>query len=160
MVANIFIEEMFRANVAEIMKHSYGNYVIQRALKAVKGTNKITFAKYLQQNIPLLHDAKLMKKWQTIITNSLLLGVTSLDLNNLNMTGMSNNSGNSSKPLFSPMTFSGYMPNPRMPQSFNNSPVMYPQNHGFAPNVNINEARGTNNSYFRRESKFSNTLFR
>ncbi len=142
---------MFRANISEIMKHSYGNYVVQKALKSVKGTNKITFAKYLQQNIPLLHDAKLMKKWQTIITNSLLLGVTSLDLNNLNYQGMSNYKNNVPKQLSFPVTFSGYMPNGCMPQTYTNSQVMYQHNNGFVPNYNnINETRGTQNSFFRR----------
>lgn len=142
---------MFRANISDIMKHSYGNYVVQRALKAVKGTNKITFAKYLQKNIPLLHDAKLMKKWQTIITNSLLLGVTSLDLNNLNYTGMPNYKSNIPKPLSSHMTFSGYMPNGCMPQTYNSSYVMCQHNNGFVSNYdNINEAIGSKNSFFRR----------
>jgi hypothetical protein len=167
-VVNRYIEEMFNSNVSEVMKHSYGNYVVQRALKFAKGSTKITFAKYIQQNIPLLNDRKLMKKWQTIITNSLLLGVTRSDLNNLNLCGMSNSMSmpqmSNHSPQFGHVNFtSGQNPMPRISKSYNNSPALIPETLQYCmPPNNFNEADINYNphSVSRRKSKFSNTLFR
>ncbi|MCQ2817080.1 MAG: hypothetical protein MJ252_07430 [archaeon] len=58
-------------DISEIMKNSYGNYVIQKALKLVKGEDEIFFAQCVERNIYKLTDTKLINKWKNIVQSHL-----------------------------------------------------------------------------------------
>jgi hypothetical protein len=87
-----FIEETSRnAKVVELMKHAYGNYVIQKALKIATGQIKNSYIDLIFKNINKLNDRKLIAKWTTILQNSRdNLNVQSLY--NINMNGCSTES--------------------------------------------------------------------
>ena len=53
------------------MRSSYGNYVIQKALKVSKGTNERILAQSINKNIYQLNDRKLISKWKNIVVSHL-----------------------------------------------------------------------------------------
>jgi hypothetical protein len=53
------------------MKNSYGNYVIQKALKVSNGNNKKLLITTIVNNVDKLNDKKLIFKWKTIVSNSI-----------------------------------------------------------------------------------------
>jgi len=66
-----FIEETsINIKVIDLMRHSYGNYVIQKALKLSNGVIKKNYISLIMRNIQKLNDKKLIYKWTTIVENS------------------------------------------------------------------------------------------
>lgn len=64
-----YIEEICEnGKVADIMRNSYGNYVIQKALKISAGRNKEKLADNVNKNIYKLNDKKLISKWKNIVS--------------------------------------------------------------------------------------------
>ena len=53
--------------IGEVMKNSFGNYVIQKALKIAKGANEKELAESVNRNIYKLNDKKLILKWKNIV---------------------------------------------------------------------------------------------
>jgi hypothetical protein len=71
-VLSKYVEEISQySRVIELMKHSYGNYVVQKVLKISQGTTKHMFIYAIMKNIEKLGERKLVNKWKTIIGNSL-----------------------------------------------------------------------------------------
>jgi len=70
------------------MKNNYGNFVVQRAIKLVKGENKEKLMTCIMNNIERLGDKKIIDKWRSIVqkTNP----PTSNYINNNNDTKMDN----------------------------------------------------------------------
>jgi hypothetical protein len=56
--------------IGEIMKNSYGNYVIQKALKITTGKEKTFLIENIDKNIYKLNDKKLIMKWKNMISSS------------------------------------------------------------------------------------------
>jgi hypothetical protein len=66
-----FIEETSKnIKVIDLMRHSYGNYVIQKAIKLSHGVCKKNYISLILRNINKLGDKKLIFKWSTIIENA------------------------------------------------------------------------------------------
>ena len=64
-----YIEEICdNGKIAEIMRNSFGNYVIQKALKISAGRNKEILADNVNKNIYKLNDKKLISKWKNIVS--------------------------------------------------------------------------------------------
>jgi hypothetical protein len=45
--------------LAGLMKNSFGNYVVQKALAIASNEDKVTLAEAIRQNIPLISDKKI-----------------------------------------------------------------------------------------------------
>ena len=68
-ILNMFINEICtRDQIGQVMKNSFGNYVIQKALKIAKGNNELLLADFVNRNIYKLNDKKLIIKWKGIVT--------------------------------------------------------------------------------------------
>lgn len=52
------------------MKSSYGNYVMQKALKVSTGENKAKLTESIINNIEKLNDKKLVFKWKQIASEA------------------------------------------------------------------------------------------
>ena len=70
-ILSIYINEICTEHIGEIMRSSYGNYVIQKALKVSKGTNERILAQSINKNIYQLNDRKLISKWKNIVVSHL-----------------------------------------------------------------------------------------
>jgi len=111
-----FIDEISQhTRVLDLMKNSYGNYVVQKALKLSKDNNKTKFVNCIMKNLDKFSDKKLINKWKGIVNNSQHLNFgnnmeMNLNLSGLNNSGSSNNSARENKPsnllLGSPNFFS------------------------------------------------------
>ena len=66
-ILSIYIKEICTEHIGEIMKSSYGNYVIQKALKVSKGINERILAQSISKSIYQLNDRKLISKWKNIV---------------------------------------------------------------------------------------------
>ena len=51
------------------MKNSYGNYVIQKALKLSNGHFKVKFTNNIKKCLDKITDKKLINKWTNILEN-------------------------------------------------------------------------------------------
>lgn len=60
--------EEVSGRIAEVMKSSYGNYVIQKALKVAQGRTREFLAVNVNKNIYKLYDKKLIAKWKAIVS--------------------------------------------------------------------------------------------
>ena len=58
--------------IGTLIKNSFGNYVIQTALKYSKGKFKIILINSIENNINFLNDKKLIHKWKNIISSNLI----------------------------------------------------------------------------------------
>ena len=58
--------------IGTLIKNSFGNYVIQTALKHSKGKFKIILINSIENNINFLNDKKLIHKWKNIISSNLI----------------------------------------------------------------------------------------
>ena len=68
----IYLDEILeKGTIAEIMKSSFGNFVIQKALKITKGDLKNKLTNAVSENIYKLGDKKLITKWKSILMTSL-----------------------------------------------------------------------------------------
>jgi len=54
----------------DLMKSSYGNYVMQKALKVSSGDNKVKLTESIINNIDKLNDRKLVFKWKQIASEA------------------------------------------------------------------------------------------
>lgn len=67
-ILNMFINEICtKDQIGQIMKNSFGNYVIQKALKIAKGNSELLLAEFVNRNIYKLNDKKLITKWKGIV---------------------------------------------------------------------------------------------
>ena len=67
-VLTTYIKEICcEGKVVEVMKNGYGNYVVQKALKISKGSNRIYLVDNVNKNINKLCDKKLIAKWKSIV---------------------------------------------------------------------------------------------
>ena len=67
-ILNMFINEICtKDQIGQIMKNSFGNYVIQKALKIAKGNSELLLAEFVSRNIYKLNDKKLITKWKGIV---------------------------------------------------------------------------------------------
>ena len=57
--------------IGNLIKNSFGNYVIQTALKCSKGKNKINLINSIENNLNILDEKKLIYKWKNIISLNL-----------------------------------------------------------------------------------------
>jgi len=63
-----FVEEIYYNNkIAELMKNSYGNYVVQKALKLASDLNKKKILDMIIKNIDKIGEKKLIMKWKMIV---------------------------------------------------------------------------------------------
>lgn len=65
-----FIEEtcLIKNSIGSLIKHSFGNYVVQTALKYAKGQNKKFIISSIESNLNILGERKLITKWKNILT--------------------------------------------------------------------------------------------
>lgn len=90
-VMSKFMEEVcHKSRMLELMKNSFGNYVIQKALKLSTGFYRGKMIGIIKKHIEKLHDKKLAVKWKNILNNQ-----TSNNLN-LNTAGMKRRDSNGS----------------------------------------------------------------
>lgn len=54
-----------------VMRNSYGNYVVQKALYLSNGDVKIALADAIYENIPVIQDKKIRVKWAQLLQNSI-----------------------------------------------------------------------------------------
>ena len=67
-IFGMFINEICMNNqLGQVMKNSFGNYVIQKALKLSRGNNERILAENVTKNIYKLNDKKLIAKWKNIV---------------------------------------------------------------------------------------------
>jgi len=94
-----FIEEVCQhTRVIDLMKNSYGNYVVQKALKISTGSNKSKLVSAINKNLDKLSDKKLINKWKAIVNNSTHLNTglhQDMNLSGLNLSSSSINSNHS-----------------------------------------------------------------
>jgi len=69
--ADLILEIANMERLAGLMKNSYGNYVVQKALSIAKNETKERLAKAIASNIPQISDKKLRMKWQYLLEKSL-----------------------------------------------------------------------------------------
>lgn len=106
--------------LVSVMRNSYGNYVVQKALNYATGEAKMALADAIYQSIPNIQDKKIRVKWAQILYHSIQndlnfaekydieeylddISVTSDTSSNL-MRGSSTNDPNYEIPLESPQT--------------------------------------------------------
>jgi hypothetical protein len=131
-----FIEEISQhTRVIDLIKNSYGNYVVQKALKLSTGNNKTSFINCIKKNLEKLTDKKLTNKWKTILNNSMHLNLGAIEYNTTlnssnssnNSSQMSNNSAYNASPIMSPsfpgVKFNTLSPNQKFSKSLTGSPV-------------------------------------
>lgn len=64
----VFLNEASCMNrIVELMKNSYGNYVVQKALKLSTGITKLKMVSLISSNIHKLGEKKLIFKWNSIL---------------------------------------------------------------------------------------------
>ena len=68
--------------IGNLIKNSFGNYVVQTALKFAKGIFKIYLVHSIENNLNILGEKKLIYKWKHMISLSLI--DYELNINNLN----------------------------------------------------------------------------
>jgi hypothetical protein len=73
------------------MKNSFGNYVVQKALKLATGFMKVKLTNNIKKNMEKLTDKKLVNKWKSILLNCSNPNLTLLSRNNFNDSFGSNN---------------------------------------------------------------------
>ena len=67
-----FIREIANMDkLAGLMKNSYGNYVVQKALNIAHGPDKECIAQAIYKNIPQIQDKKLRAKWGMLLYQSI-----------------------------------------------------------------------------------------
>jgi len=67
-----FVDEVCQqSNIVELMKNSYGNYVIQKGIKLAKEQNKQKLLSNIFKHLDKLNDLKLIIKWKGILTQSM-----------------------------------------------------------------------------------------
>jgi len=54
-----------------VMRNSYGNYVVQKALYLSNGDVKVALADAIYENIPVIQDKKIRVKWAQLLQNSI-----------------------------------------------------------------------------------------
>jgi len=65
---SLFIEEICKnERLSGLIRNSYGNYVVQKALKISKNEDKKMMIASIQKHIPNIPDRKIRSKWETII---------------------------------------------------------------------------------------------
>ncbi len=144
------------------MKSSFGNYVVQKALKITTNGNKIKLVNTILNNVEKLGERKLICKWKKIVEDSIGIPVNQQinsnsfnnsfnNLNNLNNSNGSNNTFNS----YSNININNNNCNFGSTNNFNliniNNKMRFMNNNIIIPNrsfsgsfININ-----NNDYFR-----------
>ena len=66
-----FIDELGKnSNIITLLTNSFGNFVLQTAIKLSKGKNKIRIVNYIKKNLDKINDKKIVKKWKEIISLS------------------------------------------------------------------------------------------
>jgi hypothetical protein len=67
-------------SLQNLVKHKYGNYVIQCALdKAILPADRMFLVKAIKTSLPLIHDKKIRNKWENniLVQKSGLTDITS-----------------------------------------------------------------------------------
>ena len=77
-----------KKTIGQLIKNSFGNYVIQTALKNSKGNIKNSLINCIEKNLGVLEEKKLINKWKCILMNS------KLNNNNNNNSNKNNNINN------------------------------------------------------------------
>ncbi len=52
-----------------MIKNSFGNYVVQKALQVAEGEKGKKLLLAIKNNIEFVYDRKIIKKWRTILSN-------------------------------------------------------------------------------------------
>ena len=66
-----FIDEISKnSNILALIKNSFGNFVLQKALKLSSGRRKTKLTNSIKKSLDKLSDKKLIKKWKTILSSS------------------------------------------------------------------------------------------
>jgi len=69
-VVSVFINEITSFNrISEMIKSSYGNYVIQKALRVARGEERERFVHLIKKNMQKMNDKKVVRKWKNIIND-------------------------------------------------------------------------------------------
>ena len=79
--------------IGELIRNSYGNYVVQTALKAAKGELKVILINEIENNLNMLGEKKLINKWKSILTLNIIESVNQRNnnINNLERMQVRNN---------------------------------------------------------------------
>jgi hypothetical protein len=128
------------------MKNSYGNYVVQKALKIAEGKNKIIMIETITKNLEKINDKKLINKWKMILNNSLGNHYSSNN-ENTNFNNNSYNSNSSKNKFNNNNNYSSrlaYSPNPSYNSSYNPQQFSSPQPMSSNFNGGINNYYGNN----------------
>jgi len=112
---NDFIKHIANIDkLVNVMRNSYGNYVVQKALLLSQGDAKEALADSIYKNIPEIQDKKIRVKWAQLLYNNILNEpelVEKYDLEEYFDDVLSNRSSKSPNPFDS------------NPSSLNNSPI-------------------------------------
>ena len=70
-ILNDFIDELGKnSSIIALLTNSFGNFVLQTAMKLSKGKNKTRIVNYIKKNLDKINDKKIVKKWKEIISLS------------------------------------------------------------------------------------------
>jgi hypothetical protein len=168
-----FIEEIchkskllgkYYLTLSDLMKNSFGNYVVQKALKLSSGHLKAKLTNNIKKNMEKLTDPKLVNKWQSIVNNYAKANLTlynkvgnfsdSYSSNTLNNSVGSMGSSNSFHSIGQPTMpnsarFSNYNNNNNNNNMFLQQPNMhrvYPRSGGTSPTNNNYKFPNSNNN--------------
>ena len=70
-------------SIGGLIRNSYGNYVVQTALKVAKGELKVILINEIENNLNMLGEKKLINKWKSILALNIIECVNQSD-NNIN----------------------------------------------------------------------------
>jgi len=63
-----YIEEITNSDkLSGLIRNSYGNYVVQKALKIAQGKDKQFLQNAIAKSIPQIPDRKIRSKWEQIL---------------------------------------------------------------------------------------------
>ena len=90
-----FIDEIGKnSSIVTLITNSYGNFVLQTALKLSKGKDKTRLLNYIKKCLEKINDKKLLKKWKGIISISSHLTCQNMGLSNQLNNSYENPGGN------------------------------------------------------------------
>ena len=53
--------------IGQLIKNSYGNYVVQTALRISSNEHKVRLINSIEENLNVLEEKKLINKWKSIL---------------------------------------------------------------------------------------------
>lgn len=127
-----------------MMKSSFGNYVVQKALKVAVNENKTKLVETILNQVDKLNEKKLINKWKKIVNDSLVKNYILGDINE-GMMMSPNNSFVSNNSNLSNVSFTN---NFNSMNFKNNCNFLFVQNQSF--NMSLS---GSSVSFYNEENK-------